>query len=233
LRLSLFSLLLSLGCTTTVPFTVPDCDITIHLLEPTAASPGDDLRIEASPLTTDFDTAVTVAGQRATVLEVNRDSCEETPADGGLSCDDCREANDCNPCDDCDACDATCADTCVEFALVTLPESLQAGPADVQIINSYGRSNTAQLTIAVAGPVDTGDSATSDSGTSDSGTSDSGASDSGASDSGASDSGASDSGGGDTSATSDSGASDSGGDTSATSDSGGSGDSASAADSGG
>ncbi len=163
-----FPFLLLLGCDTEFTTFATTCPVEIHSPRQVRASltaqfedvegssPSgeyDLLQIEGSPLTTHYDTAAYIGGQRTTVLDVDRDSCEE--------CDDCRLAAQCNVCEDCDECDALCDSTCTETATLVIPE-LTPGSVSVQIYNSYGQSNSLDL-VSLAGsitepkqPLDTG-----------------------------------------------------------------------------
>lgn len=185
-RLGLLPLIIGLaGCQGALTYLAVKCDITTTSVDPSAAYVGDQVRVSATPLTSSFDTAVYVGGDRALLVDLVRENCEV--------CDECKSDNDCNECGDCDDCDAACADTCDEYVLFEVP-AREPGPTVVQIYNAHGESQTIEFEV-LAAPDTGGDSGSSDSGSTDSG---GGGTDSGGSgsDSGGSDSGSSDSGGG-------------------------------------
>ncbi len=176
--------LLILGCTTSTSTEVQICEVDLVAVTPEALLPGDEAVLTATPLTTDYDTALYLSGVRAQVTAVDRSGCEE--------CDTCREDAECLVCQDCDTCDALCASDCLETVRFVVPE-LPPGPATVQLYNTYGGSDP--LTVEILGaPIDTSGSDTAGSGTAGSGTADSGTADSGTADSGTADSGTADSG---------------------------------------
>jgi hypothetical protein len=159
------------GCATaTVPVT-ERCDIDILELSSTEVAPGESLVVTGRPLTTTYDTAAYIAGQRATVLELSRTECD--------ACDICRSRSGCTACDDCDDCATECTVDCVETLTVEVPAA-PAGPTDLRVYNAHGESRPAEL--QVSGPADSGspDSGSPDSGSPDSGSPDSGSPDSGA-----------------------------------------------------
>jgi hypothetical protein len=148
------------GCATaTVPVT-ERCDIDILELSSTEVAPGESLVVTGRPLTTTYDTAAYIAGQRATVTDLSRTDCD--------ACDICRSRSGCTACDDCDDCATECTVDCVETLTVEVPVA-PPGPTDLRVYNAHGESRPAELRVSGA----------PDSGSSDSGTPDSGAPDSG------------------------------------------------------
>lgn len=144
-----FFALLTLGCSTTSVELAQDCDVLLSSLQPAEAATGDTISANVSPVTTVWDTAVYMGGQRAEVLSVDRDDCEE--------CDECKQQNNCAECEDCDACDAACDENCIE----TVSFSAIDGPSaqyEVSIFNGYGQSNaqTIQLLDSTEPTTDTG-----------------------------------------------------------------------------
>lgn len=141
----LFSALLSsllTGCTQTTFTNTELCDVLLATAEPAAASPGDTVTLTATPLTTDYDTALFVGGVRAQVTAVDRTGCDE--------CDACIETYECLTCGDCDDCDAQCDAECVETVTFIVPE-VAPGDAVVQIYNAFGGSQPLSLEILEAG----------------------------------------------------------------------------------
>jgi hypothetical protein len=140
------------GCSTTASTTVSVCALEVTALAPVEAAAGETVVMTASPTTTVLDSAVTVGGHRADILDITRESCE--------SCDACRSVNGCLACGDCDSCDLACENTCVETVTFTVPAESVAGAAGVQLFNAYGVSESISLTVL---------SATSDTGGGDTG----------------------------------------------------------------
>lgn len=135
-----------------------DCDVRIYEISPSEGQAGDTVSATLRPTTTIWDTAVYVDGDRAEVVEINRENCE--------ACDQCKEDFGCLDCDDCDDCDLLCRTDCVESASFIVPE-ITPGQSQVIIYNGHGGSNAYPL--MVTGNIDTGDTS-DDSGVSDSGT---------------------------------------------------------------
>ena len=142
----MLSLLLLLGCTQSTVSITELCDVALDSIEPAKAAPGDAAVITATPLTTDYDTALFVGGVRAQVTAVDREECEE--------CDACREEAACSECGDCDECDVICESDCVETVSFIVPQVAE-GAATVQLYNAFGGSSA--LTLAILASSDTGD----------------------------------------------------------------------------
>lgn len=148
------------GCATaTVPVT-ERCDIDILELSSTEVAPGESLVVTGRPLTTTYDTAAYIAGQRATVTDLSRTDCD--------ACDICRSRSGCTACDDCDDCATECTVDCVETLTVEVPVA-PPGPTDLRVYNAHGESRPAELLVSGAPDSGAPDSGTPDSGTPDSG----------------------------------------------------------------
>jgi len=131
------------GCSQTTYTANELCDVLLTTATPTAASPGDTVILAATPLTTDYDTALFVGGVRAQITSVDRsDDCD--------ICDACREEYECLTCGDCDDCDAQCDAECVETVTFVVPE-VAPGETIVQIYNAFGGSQPLSLEILEAG----------------------------------------------------------------------------------
>ena len=158
----LFFLLMACG-TTTIGL-VEDCDVLASDVQPTEAAVGTQATVNVSPVSTHWDTAAYVDGNRAEVVDITREGCEE--------CDSCKDEFGCLACSDCDDCDAICKSDCVESVVFIVP-AVPVGPADVVVYNSNGTSNP--LSIMVTAPLDTGEpdtgSSSDDSGAVDTGSS--------------------------------------------------------------
>jgi len=141
------------GCITEVVTIAPDCSVEISAVEPGEGEPGSTVLISASPLTSDFDTAVTFGPERAEITSVDRVDCED--------CDDCRAVYSCSGCADCPACDLTCDSTCDESITVVLPAG-DPGNQPLRITNSHGSSGSLDFELLEG-------SATPDTGSGDSG----------------------------------------------------------------
>ena len=92
---------------------------------------GETLTLSVQPLTSLFDTLVTVNGQRLTTDEtwlVDRISCS--------ACDSCKNLEGCSSCSDCDSCHIECA-TCREELSFQLP-MLQEDYYQIQVKNTFG-----------------------------------------------------------------------------------------------
>ncbi len=189
-------LVLAAACSTDGSSYAPRCDVALQTPDPSQALPGDEVTIAGSPLTTTYDTALYVGADRATVLEVTRDGCDD--------CDTCREDAGCSVCGDCDACDLQCTQECTETVRFEVPVDLGAGTWPVTLYNYHGVGGPVSLDVGGSGDSGTADGGATDSGNTDSGNTDSGTADGGATDSGTADGGATDSG------TADGGATDSG-----------------------
>lgn len=149
--------LLLLGCTETTTLTLPSCTVELHEAAPAAALPGEQVVVTATPVTEDFDTALSVGGVRAEIVSVDRADCD--------ACDACMTDAECGTCSaDCDACDALCEATCVETITFVVP-AVDAGETRIELFNAHGGSN--RLAFEVLGASDSGDPG--DSGATDSG----------------------------------------------------------------
>lgn len=156
----LFWMLLS--CTSTANVAPSVCAVDLTAATPAEAGPGETVVLSASPLTTIFDTAVFVDGERALINGVSRDNCD--------SCDACRAldldgngSSDCAECGDCDSCDRLCEESCAETIEIVIPETVEAGARAVQVFNAFGVSGTLTLNV-VENQTDTGSSSSEDSG---------------------------------------------------------------------
>ncbi len=137
-------LALLMGCTTTTSSLPPTCELSAPELSVETASPGVSVTAHATPMTTAWDTVVTVGAQRAEVVTVERNGCE--------ACDACTETNACSTCGiTCAACVDACA-ACDETVVFVVPE-LPEGSHDVVVRNGVGSSPRAVL--AVTGTDDT------------------------------------------------------------------------------
>lgn len=136
--------LLLLACDTITTSYTPACILDKPTLEPAEAAPGESVVLTATPLTTQWDTAVTIGSSRAEITAFNREGCDE--------CDLCIASNECDACGSCDTCSDVCV-SCVETITVTVPE-LSAGTWPVAFLNHHGQSAAANLT--VTGPAETG-----------------------------------------------------------------------------
>lgn len=136
-------LLLLAACETTTVSGTTSCSLGVPTLGVAAAAPGDTVTLTAAPLTEVWDTAVTVGPARATLVDLDRSTCDE--------CDDCRDTEGCAACGECATCDTTCA-TCAEVLSFVVPD-LAPGTWSVEIVNRYGRSE--QVNLVVTAPTDT------------------------------------------------------------------------------
>ncbi len=149
------------GCITELVTIAPDCSVEISAVEPGAGEPGSTVLISASPLTSDFDTAVTFGPERAEITSLDRVDCGD--------CDECRSAYSCSGCGDCPACDLTCDSTCDESITVVLPAG-DPGNQPLRITNSHGSSGSLDFELLEGSATpDTGDTGDTDSGSGDSG----------------------------------------------------------------
>ena len=92
---------------------------------------GETLSLSVQPLSSLFDTLVTVNGQRLAVDEtwsVNRNSCAD--------CDTCKYQQGCFSCSDCDSCYLECT-TCTEELSFQFP-MLQEDLYQIQVKNTFG-----------------------------------------------------------------------------------------------
>lgn len=137
-------LLLLLSCETVSDVYTPACILDRPTLSLTEASPGTSVTVSLSPLTTQWDTAVTVGSTRAEITEFTRDGCSE--------CDICVSSNGCAACGSCESCNDLCA-SCTETLSFQVPV-MEAGTWPVTVINHHGRSTSASL--SVVAPADTG-----------------------------------------------------------------------------
>ena len=126
------------ACEATSTSVTPACTLEMPTLNPTSAYVGTPVVVTATPLTTQWDTAVTIGSSRAEITDFTRDGCSE--------CDVCVTANTCTACGACDSCADLCS-TCVESITVTVP-ALAPGSWPVTLLNHHGRSASATLTVA-------------------------------------------------------------------------------------
>jgi hypothetical protein len=140
-------LLLLLSCDVTTVATTLSCTLSLPALEPASAEPGAEIIATTSPLSTDWDTAVLVGSTRATITGLSRSDCS--------GCDSCRLDNGCVACGECGSCKEECS-ICVETVSFQVP-ALEAGVYPISILNQYGRSEAASLTVtAVDSGLDSG-----------------------------------------------------------------------------
>jgi hypothetical protein len=161
----MLTVLLLLSCTTITATSVTVCNLELTSLSPSEATVGDTVVLTGGPTTERYDTLVTVGGTTAPITDIIRTGCE--------SCDTCRSVNSCLACGDCDNCDQLCASECVESVTFTLPP-VDPGLQSVQLLNAYGVSAAATLTVLSPGSdtgagEDTGGGKDSGSGGADSG----------------------------------------------------------------
>jgi hypothetical protein len=150
-------LLLLAACDTTLTSTTDVCTLGAPAMSVAEAAPGDTVTLTLSPLTEAWDTVITVGPDRATILDLDRSTCD--------ACDTCREDAECTTCGECTDCEASC-DTCVETVQFIVP-ALSAGIWPVQLTNLYGRSQPVDLTIPSGADTgaDTGTDTGADTGT--------------------------------------------------------------------
>ena len=70
-------LLFLLACETTSDVYTPACILDRPVLSLTEALPGTAISVSLSPMTTQWDTAVTVGSMRAEITDFTRDGCSE------------------------------------------------------------------------------------------------------------------------------------------------------------
>lgn len=138
-------LLLAAGCDSTDSWSTSPCDVTLSHAKPEQAYVGETVTLRGHPLTSAYDTAVYLGTQRATVVELHRERCDD--------CDACLDDEGCTGCDDCDACDWLCS-TCWEVVTIELP-SHSAGDTTLRLFNRHGESNALDFEV-LAAPIDTG-----------------------------------------------------------------------------
>ncbi len=172
-RALLLLLLLAAGCDDDSYAVSLRCEVFLQDLSPVEASPGDTVTLTGTPFTNLWDTSVYVAGVRAELTEVDRESCE--------TCDECREEQDCTDCSDCDACDVTCEQTCSETASFVVP-ALPAGAADVLLFNVHGESQP--LSLLVLGVADSGQDSATETGSAETGSTETGSTETGSAETG-------------------------------------------------
>ena len=158
LGMLLSAALLGIACTATTTTVEPSCEVVLAPVEPESGQPGDTLVLSASPLTSDFDSVVSMDSGRAELVSVDREGCD--------TCDTCRDDNDCSPCGDCSACDLTCEESCEETITVLVP-ALDPGVRQVRVTNSYGSSNLQPFEVLAATSSDDTGGGGSDSGSND------------------------------------------------------------------
>jgi hypothetical protein len=169
-RATLLFLALTSGCASSDSSVVARCTVNCTTIAPEVGDAGDTVVVTGGPLTSAWDTSITVGGVRSVVLDVERsDDCD--------TCDECRDDNDCSECGDCDACDLQCEQECVETASFEVPTGLEPGVVDVVLFNVHGQS--APISFEIAGAADTGagDTAQTDSGDAETGAAETGAAD--------------------------------------------------------
>ena len=130
--LSVLPLLLATQCETEPVSPSRSCEVLLVAADPATAEIGDEVVLQASPLTTLQDSHLLVGGTQAEVIAVDRIGCE--------TCDTCIVEADCDPCGDCDACDAICDAECSETLRFLVPER-EAGAANLTLYNLYGNSD--------------------------------------------------------------------------------------------
>lgn len=131
-------LFLSLSCTEGDVIENNDCGITLTEL-PELKSEAE-IQLYATPLSDTWDTYVSIDGEPASVLSVQRLSCG--------SCDTCRLEQQCDSCEECSECDALCdISVCFEELVIKTPVLTQP-TAKLQVINKYGHSPVYDLIVA-------------------------------------------------------------------------------------
>lgn len=135
-------LLLFVACDTTSLSSGPTCALGVPTLTPASAAPGEQVVLTVEPLTDVWDTAITVGSARATIVDLDRSTCDD--------CDDCRDTGGCSVCESCDDCAEPCAG-CVETVTITVPD-IAPGEWPVEVINRHGRSERVTLTVTEAAP---------------------------------------------------------------------------------
>lgn len=132
------------------------CDLAAPALAPAEAAPGESIVATGNAFTEVYDTVVTVGGEAATIIDLERADCVE--------CDECQVSAGCTACDDCDACATECL-PCVETLTFSVP-TVPVGWHPVTLTNLHGQSAASSL-LVTEGSGDTGD--TGDTGVNDSG----------------------------------------------------------------
>jgi len=140
-----FLLLALFSCSSSPVTLAQNCDVRLATLAPTTTAAGDTVRATGGPMTTVWDTAVYVDGNRAEVIALDREGCE--------ACDTCKADNSCQSCDDCDACDAICDTDCVESVDFIAP-NISSESGQVAFYNGHGQSNA--IPLMYSGQTDTG-----------------------------------------------------------------------------
>lgn len=140
-------LLLLFACDDTTLATGVTCALGAPTLSPSSAAPGDTVVVTVDRLTEVWDTTITVGPAKASVLEIDRSTCD--------ACDDCQDTGACSVCEPCEPCNEACL-TCVETVSFVVP-TVEPGDWSVEVINRHGRSDRVTLTVTAA----TGDTATS------------------------------------------------------------------------
>ena len=132
------------GCPTATPSTLEQCELDLAL-DTDSAMVGDTVTAFGRPITAEIDTAVTIDGQLAALVDVDRaqPACE--------TCDACRLTAGCGVCEECGVC-ATFCTVCIEYVAFAIPE-VEPGEHAVTVVNSYGVSASMPLTV-VAPPDD-------------------------------------------------------------------------------
>lgn len=148
LLLTCLPILLATQCETETVSPSRSCEVLLSGAEPAEAQVGEEVQLNASPLTTLQDSVLFVGGLEAEVLSVDRVGCE--------ACDTCIVEQECSPCGDCDACDAICDAECSESLRFVTPER-EPGATTLTLYNLYGNSDPLAFTVVQAeSPEDTG-----------------------------------------------------------------------------
>ena len=145
------------ACDDDVVVSTSTCEIQITNVSPQPATPGDVTTVTGYPFTSEWDTLLTIDGEKQTVLTVLRSNCND--------CDVCRIENGCLACQDCDPCDLVCKGlggteateselTCTEQLTFEMPSTDQA-TVGLKITNAYGHSDTSTIEVIAPQAEDT------------------------------------------------------------------------------
>ena len=160
----LFMLLIS--CAETVDVYSTSCEVVVESVSPSVSVPGAQVSVTGTPMTTTWDTAITLNGTRAEVISVDREGCED--------CDQCKLDAACTSCEDCDACDQICKSDCEEVVVFEVP-AVSPGEAELHLYNVHGQSHATPFTVGIPlqdgyaltdAPLNAEDSSQNDTGTS-------------------------------------------------------------------
>lgn len=149
-RTLVLAFVLLAGCATATSNVVTRCTIEITSVTPDAGSPGDQVVVQAAPLTSAWDSAVYLGAARATVVDLARDDCD--------ACDSCLDTNGCNICSICAACVTECTQDCVQTLTFEVPQ-VSSGTLPMVIYNSHGQSRPTDFTVIGAPDTASGDTA--------------------------------------------------------------------------